>query len=169
MAEDVKDDTESNGKGGKRKLIIIIVAVLLVLLIAGGAAFFFLGGSDAESGDDAAVEGADSALATPAIYYNLEPAFVVDFNIAGKQRYVQLDVTVMSRSQEQIDAVRLHMPLIRNSLVLLFSSEDFEELRTMDGKQLLKISALEAINSILTQETGEGGIENVLFTNFVMQ
>ena len=172
MADELDVGAEEGKKGGKKKLIIIIVVALLVLGGGGAAAYFFL-----LSGDDseAAAEG-ESAAATemvqtdgPAIYLDLDQPFVVDFLVSGKQRYLQLNMTLKSRDQGQIDAVKLHMPLIRNSLVLLFSSQSFDELQTIEGKQKLKSSAVETINNILTQETGMGGIEDVLFTNFVMQ
>lgn len=172
MAEDGLDvGAEEGKKGGKKKLIIIIVAALLVLGGGGAAAYFFLfSGDDAESaeGESAAAE---EMVQTdgPAIYLELEDPFVVDFMVSGKQRYLQLNMTLKSRDQGQIDAVKLHMPLIRNSLVLLFSSQSFDELQTLEGKQALKASAVETINKILTEETGLGGIEDVLFTNFVMQ
>ena len=78
-------------------------------------------------------------------------------------------MTVKSRNSEQVDALKLHEPLIRNSLVLLFSSQSFDELNTVEGKTALKEAALNAINGILEQETGQGGMDAVLFTNFVMQ
>jgi flagellar FliL protein len=74
-----------------------------------------------------------------------------------------------SKSAIQTNALTLHMPLIRNSLVLLFSSQSFADLQTEEGKVALKAAAVDAINGILEQETGQGGIDDVLFTNFVMQ
>lgn len=172
MADDELDvGAEEGKKGGKKKLIIIIVVALLVLGGGGAAAFFFLMGGD----DSEAAEGEDVAIEEmvqtegPAIYLDLDQAFVVDFMVSGKQRYLQLNMTLKSRDQGQIDAVKIHMPLIRNSLVLLFSSQSFDELQTIEGKQALKLAAVETVNNILTQETGLGGIEDVLFTNFVMQ
>lgn len=172
MAEDGLDVGEEEGKkGGKKKLIIIIIALLLVLGGGGGAAFFLLGGEDeAEVGTEESVDAGASASATgPAIYLELDPAFVVDFIVANKQRYLQLNLTVKSRDQVKVDAIKVHMPLIRNSLVLLFANQNFDELQSLDGKMALKAAAIESINSILTQETGSGGVEDVLFTNFVMQ
>jgi len=165
MADDADNNTENNDKGSKTKLIIIIAAVFA--LVIGGVLFFLLSG-----GEDAPAESVVSESASTvssAIYLSLDPAFVVDFNISGKQRYLQLDLTLKSRSSAQIDAVKVHMPLIRNSLVLLFSSQDFEELQLSEGKQQLKLAAINAINAILRQETGVEGVEDVLFTNFVMQ
>jgi flagellar FliL protein len=163
--EDGLDIVTEDGKFGSKKKLIIIGALLLVLLGGGGAAayfFLFSGGSDSDS--------AEAALAKePSVYLALDPAFTIDLMVGGKQRYVQLNMSVKSRNMDQINAVTLHMPLIRNSLVLLFSSQSFDELQTAEGKVALKKAALGAINGILEQETGQGGIDGVLFTNFVMQ
>ena len=170
MAEDDGLDigAEEGKSGGKKKLIIIILLVLF--LVGGGAAayFLFFSGSDSADGGDSA-ESADMVSNEPSTYLALDPAFIIDFMVDGRQRYVQLNMTVKSKNTEQINAVTLHMPLIRNSLVLLFSSQSFVDLQTADGKEALKKASLDAINGILEQETGQGGIDAVLFTNFVMQ
>lgn len=163
--EDGLDIGADEGKSGGKKKLIIIIALVLVLLGGGAATYFLL-----FSGSDDSAESAEAALANePSTYLALDPAFTVDFMVDGKQRYVQLNMSVKSKNVEQINAVTLHMPLIRNSLVLLFSSQSFDELQTADGKMALKNAALNAINGILEQETGQGGIDAVLFTNFVMQ
>ncbi|PYF81755.1 flagellar FliL protein [Marinomonas alcarazii] len=163
--EDGLDIGEEAGKSGGKKKLIIIIALLLVLVGGGAAAYFFL-----FSGSDESTESTEEALANePSTYLALDPAFTVDFMVDGRQRYVQLNMSVKSKNVEQINALTLHMPLIRNSLVLLFSSQSFDELQTAEGKMALKNAALDAINGILEQETGQGGIDAVLFTNFVMQ
>ena len=166
--EDGLDIGTEDGKSGSKKKLIIIGALLLVLLGGGGAAayfFLFSGGSDSDS-----AESAEASLAKePSVYLALDPAFTIDLMVGGKQRYVQLNMSVKSKNMDQINAVTLHMPLIRNSLVLLFSSQSFDELQTAEGKVALKKAALGSINGILEQETGQGGIDGVLFTNFVMQ
>ncbi|SBS24929.1 Flagellar protein LafL [Marinomonas aquimarina] len=172
MADELDVGADDGKKGGKKKLIIIILMALLVLGGGGAAAYFFLlSGDDSETTAEGEGAAATEMVQTegPAIYLDLDQPFVVDFLVSGKQRYLQLNMTLKSRDQGQVDAVKLHMPLIRNSLVLLFSSQSFDELQTVEGKQKLKSAAVETINNILTQETGLGGIEDVLFTNFVMQ
>ncbi|ADZ92443.1 flagellar basal body-associated FliL family protein [Marinomonas mediterranea] len=171
--EDNLDVSAEDGKkGGKKKLIIILVAVLILLGGGGAAAYLFLFSGDEPLPEESSVDDAAAqAVQTdgPAIYLELDQPFVVDFMVSGRQRYLQLKMTLKSRDQVQIDAVKIHMPLIRNSLVLLFSSQSFDELQTLEGKKALKQAALESVNNILTQETGVGGMQDVLFTNFVMQ
>ncbi|AEF53869.1 flagellar basal body-associated FliL family protein [Marinomonas posidonica] len=166
--EDGLDVGSEEGKsGGKKKLIIIIA--LVVLLLGGGAAAYFLMFSGSDSPVDPAEAEAAALANEPSIYLTLEPAFTIDMMVNDRQRYVQLNMTIKSKNEEQMEAVTSHMPLIRNSLVLLFSSQSFDELKTTEGKEALKLAALDSINGILEQETGQGGIDGVLFTNFVMQ
>ena len=117
--EDGLDIGAEEGKSGGKKKLIIIVLLVLVLVGGGGAAAYFLFFSGSSSGDSA--DSTEAALANePSVYLALDPAFTVDFMVDGRQRYVQLNMTVMSKNATQIDAVTTHMPLIRNSLVLLF-------------------------------------------------
>ena len=62
-----------------------------------------------------------------------------------------------------------HLPLIRNQLVMLFGSEDFESLMTPEGKQALRDKATLAVKALLEKEVGNPVIESVLFTNMVLQ
>jgi flagellar FliL protein len=82
---------------------------------------------------------------------------------------MQVFVSAQSRDQETLDAMELHMPLIRNKLIMLFSGQDFEGLQTPEGKAKLRTESLTLINEILEKEASGSSIEQVLFTNFVMQ
>jgi flagellar FliL protein len=66
-------------------------------------------------------------------------------------------------------AVDQHMPSLRNALVMLFGTADFKALKTVEGKQALQEEALKALQEIMTKELGKPGIEQVLFTEFVLQ
>ena len=164
MADD--DKKEEQEKPKSKMVLIIIIAVLVALLAGGGvAAFFMLSG-----GDDKKAEASEEApKQTPAIYFDFKPPFIVNFQVKGRQRYVQISLSIMTRKPAVVDALQKHMPLIRNNLVMAFSSQDFDVLRTPEGKETLRQTALEEIQKVLTEETGEPGVEQVLFTNFVMQ
>ena len=70
---------------------------------------------------------------------------------------------------EKMAAVSQHMPLLRNELVLQFSSEEFASLFTPEGKEALRDRATLSVQSILEKELGDPVIESVLFTNIVLQ
>ncbi len=164
MADDEKKEGQEEEKP-KSKMMLIIIIVLVVLLIGGGvAAFLLLSGGDEDSAEEQA-----EPTQQPAIYYDFKPPFVANYQWKNRQRYVQLSISMMTRKESVVGAVQKHMPLVRNNLVMILGSQDFEVMRTPEGKDALRQAILEELQKILTQETGEPGVEQVLFTNFVMQ
>jgi flagellar protein FliL len=177
-----KKDAGSAEAGSKKKLFLIIgVAVVLVVLSIGGTvvALKILSPADPAVGE-AKAEEAHAALA-PAIYFEMTPNFTINFNVNGRQRYLQATITLLYRDPALEDLLKLHMPAIRNGLVMLLSSKSFDGLQTEEGKETLKVEALEVIRSQLQKErevliaSGKGedvsaaNVEQVLLTNFVMQ
>jgi len=94
---------------------------------------------------------------------------VVNFVEAAQIRYLQVKIEAMTRDQVVADAVKAHLPQIRNNLVLMFSNLDYASLATAEGKQKIRDQALIEIQNILKDETGNSGAEAVYFTSFVMQ
>lgn len=104
-----------------------------------------------------------------AIYVELSPAFTVNFHGTHGARFLQISVEAMTREPKVRELLKQHMPMIRNQLVLLFSSQSAEELATREGKEKLLQDTLTTIQKVLERETGTGGVEAVFFTSFVMQ
>ena len=183
MAEDNEDFENDDGEdnspkaksSGKLKIIIIVlVALLLVAGTVGGTLYmlgFFEGGSTTEEQNESEEGDNEAVVEKPksAMYYPIKPAFTVNFPSKGRQRYLQVDVTVLTRDMDAYSALQTHSPLVKNRLVMLFSGEIYEELQTHEGKELLRQKSLEALQGIMQQEIGKPGVEDVLFTNFVMQ
>ena len=167
---------EADGKpAGKSKLkliILIVVGLLLAIGLSVGATLFFLKGDkkeEAKSEEHAATEDAGKPVKKQAIYEVLAPAFVVNYNYKGRQRYMQVSVALMARDQLALDALKVHMPVLRNRLVMLFSSQDFDTLMTPVGKEMLRQQATASVQELAEKETGKPTVEQVLFTNIVLQ
>ena len=160
-AEETKQEAE---KPKSKMLLIIIIAVLSVLLVGGGVtAFFMLSGSKDKTAQN------EAPKATPAIYFDFKPPFIVNYQVKGRQRFVQISISVLTRKSSVVDVLKKQMPLLRNNLLMTLSSQDFESLRTPEGKEALRQAMLDQIQKVVSQSTGEPGVEQVLFTNFVMQ
>lgn len=164
---------EGSGTGGKssKKLIIIILAVVLLLAVLGGAGWFFLGG-DSDGGQQQADA---QQVYKEAIYIKLrtsggKPSFIVNFQEkTGRQRYLQIYAEAVTREESVADGLRKHMPLVVHELQTLFSSQSFSGLQETSGKQRLRKEATRVVQEVLQKEIGRPGIEEVFFTNFVMQ
>ncbi len=154
-----------------KKLLIVIVAAVVLLAALGGAGWFFLSG-DSSVKDEAS--GAQLVRKT-AIYVKLrtlggKPSFIANFSEkTGRQRFLQIYAEALTRDQDVADALTKHMPLAIYKLSDLFSSQSFSELQTAEGKERLRKEATLKLQELLRQEIGRPGVEQVFFTNFVMQ
>lgn len=184
-------------KQKKKKLFLFIgIGVLLVFFSIGGTvlALKLLGpkhpGSEAQASDSESSEAEEVSESDepplPASYYPLKPNFTVNYDVNGRQRFLQAELTLMYRDEAILKTLELHMPAVRNGLVLLLSSQTFDELQTPEGKEKLRAAALKTVQDILEKERAAAAekdkdkekpkskkpaptIEQVLFTNFVMQ
>ena len=86
-----------------------------------------------------------------------------------RQRYMQVSITMLGRNQADLEALKVHMPVIRNNLVMLFSGQDFATLATPVGQEMLRQKATASVQEVAQKELGKVVIEQLLFTNFVLQ
>jgi flagellar protein FliL len=165
-ADAIPGDADAKNKPkSKKKLLIIGAAALLVA--GGGAAFFLTRGGDAA--DKAAAEKKAEHKA-PTQYIALDPPFVVNFDAGAAARFLQVAVQLMTRDLEMVEFLKGHAPVIRNDLLLLLGTQKVEEVSTLEGKEKLRLDALEAVRQIIKSEGGEPEkLEAVYFTSFVMQ
>jgi flagellar protein FliL len=172
---------------GQMKLIIVGATALFVALVGAQVAVPLINGMIA-GGSHAAVEGEEGAEAVadeeavaeeeepeeeehlePAVYAALDPPFVVSFDEEGGARYVQLTLQAMARSEETVEAVKLHAPAIRNAVLYKLSGYELATLNTQAGKEQLRHELLDAANEILAKNNVEHGIEELYFTSLVVQ
>ncbi len=199
-ADQQVDPAAAEAKQKKKKLFMFIGIAVLLVLISVGATFFIVSkmmGSKHASEDESSSESSEAAevVVAPAIYYPLKPNFTVNYDVNGRQRFLQTEITLMYRDAEILKTLELHMPAVRNGLVMLLSSQVFDELQTAEGKEKLRAAALKTVQDIIAKEevasaekTKESddkdkekdkdedkdkktppNIEQVLFTQFVMQ
>jgi flagellar FliL protein len=105
----------------------------------------------------------------PPLYLAFDPPLVVSFQDQASMRFLQVTVEVMGRSEETIVAVKTHMPVIRNNLLMLFGGKSLSDLANRDGKEQLRQDALKEVQRILKENTGKAGVEDLYFTSFVVQ
>lgn len=197
-AKDDNDDEAAVApakSGGKKVLFIVLGVVLMLGVSIGGTVLvtkMLLGGEHSASAEGDAAATAESSKAEPknkkksdksdkkekkakgedagpAVYLSLEPPFVVNAVGQGSTHYLQVSMDVMARDPAVIEAVKKHMPVIRNNLIMLLSSQDQAVVSTREGKEKLRADALTEIQKVLKEQTGETGVEAVYFTIFVMQ
>ncbi|MHA6205507.1 flagellar basal body-associated FliL family protein [Dyella soli] len=163
--EQVSETTASAPKKGSSKLVLIMGVALLAM--AGVCAYVLLG---ARAPHEGATAGAPKvAMSKQEQYMPLDPPFVVNFRDDQSMRFLQVGVSLMSHDAASLAAAKDAEPVIRNALVMLFSSQDYTILSDAAGKQKLQAQALAAVRKIVNDRLGRPGVEALYFTSFVMQ
>lgn len=152
------------------KLVIGLGAALLVTLSVLVTVLLTGGNSGSPDGNTAEAEVAEPENPFKEVkYVDLKPKFDVNFGANSRPKYMVLEMSASSLDQAAIDALEQHMPVIRNSLLMLFGSQDASTLQTTEGKEALREKALTVVQDIMQERFGSKGIDDVFFTRLVMQ
>jgi len=197
MTDIVIDEVPADGakkkkkKGGKARKLILLFGLILAAAGGGAYAYFGLnpGGGEleqaeidqpelvvregvsdnvAEDGKRRARDGAPDRRIFQATYIPLEGNFTA--NLRGGDAFVQIGMGVSTYYDERVvQNVERHEMAIRSAILLALSEADPVEITTLRGKEALKNGLKNAINNVLTDREGFGGIDDVYFTSFVTQ
>jgi flagellar protein FliL len=148
MANKPEASTAPPAAGKKKKPILLIAIVAVVLLLGGGGAAFFLLGGKNDKGEDHAEEAAEEHAKAP-VYVTLDP-FTVNLTSEGSERFLQVGIDLKVSGPEIVDKVKLHLPEIKNGVLLLLTSKRVEDLSGIEGKNTLR----EEIRDIVNKATG---------------
>lgn len=109
-----------------------------------------------------------NTAAYQATYYQIPAPFTS--NMADSDGFAQISIAVSTYYDKRvIDAVQTHELAIRSAILLMLAQEQEIDLSTPQGKEKLQAKLVKIINGVLKDKTGYSGIDNVYFTNFVIQ
>lgn len=100
-------------------------------------------------------------------YYELAPSIIV--NVKGRAKYMRCDVQLMTRDQAHIDDIILHAPALRHELLLLFSDQTGDVIKSGTGKEQLRQAALKALQNVMQQLVEAEVIDNLFFTSYFVE
>ena len=184
---------EEKPKGGKLKLIIGALALLGIG--AGGAYGAFaaglLGGAD-DAGPDVPKlvrKGDSDPYALPdankkndgataiygeggsefrTAYYSFKESFTS--NLADSPAIIQVELAVSTqRDGRVLSWVRAHELAIRSAILVQLAATPEADVYEVEGRKKLNLRLTDAINKVLEENEGFGGIEAVHFKGFLVQ
>lgn len=101
-------------------------------------------------------------------YFQIEQPFTA--NLADGSGFIQIGISLATYYDGKVIAniKRQDVP-IRSAVLMTLSEQDPATLSTSQGKQMLQRELAQAINMVLRQKEGFGGIDNVYFNSLVIQ
>jgi flagellar FliL protein len=95
----------------------------------------------------------------------LEPFTV---NLSSFDRYLQVSVALQLGAPDVSEKIKMFMPVVRHTLLLLLSGKDSATLQSAEGKHQLIEEIKAAVNHALELKEHDG-VTDVFFENFVIQ
>ncbi|MGB9577906.1 MAG: flagellar basal body-associated FliL family protein [Halothiobacillaceae bacterium] len=180
------EETAAKPSGGNKLVVILLIVVVLLLggVLGGGAWLFMsgkLGGAApiAEHVEEAAHEEKkpkkkkkdDHTTPSYVLVGEAGKPLLVNLADTSEADYLQVEVQLLVSSPEVEAAIKAHMPALRHALLTLFSQQKSPELKTSQGREQLRQQALADVRKILEKQADidPDEIEDLLFTNFIMQ
>ena len=158
--EEVKDDEKKQIPTKKSKLKLIIIAIVVLLIGVGGIYGYSLLNKGKEKKSDTKKTDKTSIV----IPLNSFVVNLMDKHNVGK-RYLKVTMEFEVNKEEDKLLIENHNAQIRDTILLLLSSQSLTEINTMEGKLELKQNILSRMNQIL----GDGIVSRIYFTEFVVQ
>ncbi len=190
MAEEEVEEKKS--KGGLIKIILFALGGIMLVVMGLGVGYFVFGSSQPDPSEEietiierkmeeaeAAKSAADNASPqkvskeTPeqenfiTIYYEFPGTFTT--NLRGSRKMLQIGIGVSTQYDDTVMMnVEAHELALRSTVLGVLSEFGEEDVQGTNGKAALASALKEGINSKLILLENFGGVEEVLFTSFVI-
>ena len=82
-------------------------------------------------------------------YLPIKPALVVNYGGPGKVKYIKAEISLRVEDEKSAEEVTHHMPLVRDTLIMLISSVTDEQMASGEGKEKMRRDALARLNEVL--------------------
>ena len=190
MAEEEVEEKKS--KGGLIKIILFAVGGIMLVVIGLGVGYFVFGSSQPDPSEEIEaiierkMEEAEAAKLTSdneslkkvsketpeqenfiTIYYEFPGTFTT--NLRGSRKMLQVGIGVSTQYDDTVMMnVEAHELALRSTVLGVLSEFGEEDVQGTNGKAALASALKEGINSKLMLLENFGGVEEVLFTSFVL-
>jgi len=109
-----------------------------------------------------------AAASKAPVFLPLEP-FTVNLQSSDGDKFLQVNMTLQVKNEEQVNLIKLNMPQVRSRLLMLISSKDAASLLSSEGKEQLVSEIVEQVTLPFVPKGDPQKVEGVFFTSFIVQ
>ncbi|MGF6904419.1 flagellar basal body-associated protein FliL [Paraburkholderia sp. GAS348] len=168
MATTTANQQAAPASPGPLKRIILIVLIAIIAAGAAGAGVWFFMSKRSPAPASAETASAPAPLAVP-LFFPLESMTVNLQSDDGQQHFLRIGLTLKLDDPKIQQELADHMPEVRSRILLALSNKHPEELAPLEGKRALATE----LQTLIEQPTDKGAspvhVQDVLFTEFVVQ
>jgi flagellar FliL protein len=167
MASTTAPQQAAPASPGPLKRIILIALIAIIAAGAAGAGVWFFMSKRAPAAATSA-EAAPPPLAVP-LFFPLESMTVNLQSDDGQQHFLRIGLTLRLGDTATQQQLTEHMPEVRSHILLALSNKHPDELAPLEGKRALAEELKTLISEPAEKNAAPIHVQDVLFTEFVVQ
>ncbi len=152
--------------------IILIAVITVAVLFAGavGGGFYMMWNKLADLDalvrpeEEAVEEEAEEGLLVTGTMFPLD-TFIVNLADEKSKRYLRVTMQIELKEGEPVEILEQRLVQVRDIILMILPTKRFQEIRSVDGKTILRQEIMTRLNDLLKKEV----INNIYFTEFVVQ
>jgi len=102
-------------------------------------------------------------------YFAFPKPFVVNLSGSDNLTYLQVNVQFKLKKAELAAKIQAQLPAIEHTMVMLLSDQTVNSVKSVQGKQALRETALKSVQEVCQKLIGGPVVDDVYFTGFIVQ
>ena len=183
MAKSAEKKSDEDGEikvpRRSKKLLLILAVFLLMILGAGGytgAAYYFNWPpfevpepSVEELAAQKAAQEAKEAEMNRELYVKFNAPFAFNLLYSGRPHSASADLVLVVSGTKNEELAKKHLDLLSSTALTVLSEQSYEELLSPSGRERLRMKLLDTLRSKMTEIAKTPVVDQVLYSDFVMQ
>ena len=119
----------------------------------------------------AQAQAADEEEAAPktSAYISLGDPMVLNLSGGKRLTFLQISADVLISDDDAEDTIKMHVPAIRHSLIMLLSEQKASDIKSPGKREEIRQQATARVKGLITELSGNEAISDVLFSSILVQ
>ena len=111
----------------------------------------------------------EEAAPTTSAYVSLGDPMVLNLSGTNRLTFLQISADVLVSDADAEETIKLHVPAIRHSLIMLLSEQKAGDIKSPTKREEIRQQATAQVQSLMVALSGSSDVSDILFSSILVQ
>jgi flagellar FliL protein len=111
----------------------------------------------------------DEPAPTTSAYVSLGDPMVLNLSGTKRLTFLQISADVLISDADAEETIKIHVPAIRHSLIMLLSEQKASDIKSPDKREEIRQQATAQVQSLMVALSGSTEVSDILFSSILVQ
>ena len=111
----------------------------------------------------------DESAPTTSAYVSLGDPMVLNLSGTKRLTFLQISADVLVSDADAEETIKIHVPAIRHSLIMLLSEQKASDIKTPAKREEIRQQATAQVQSLIVALSGSTDVSDILFSSILVQ